>query len=54
MFKEIAALIKDEEGATIMEYAAVIGAGVVAVVALIALFRIAAAKIQEGAQWFGG
>jgi len=54
MFEDIKALILDEEGATIMEYAAVIGAGVVAVVALIALFKIAAAKIEEGAQWFGG
>jgi len=54
MFEELREFVLDEEGATIMEYAAVIGAGVVAVVALIALFRIAAAKIQEGAQWFGG
>jgi len=54
MLQEIKAFIRDEEGATIMEYAAVIGAGVVAAVALIALFRMAAAKIQEGATWLGG
>lgn len=54
MIAQLKEFILDEEGATIMEYAAVIGAGIVAVVALIALFRMAAAKIEEGAQWFGG
>jgi Flp pilus assembly pilin Flp len=53
MFSDLIAFIKDEEGATVMEYAAVIGAGAVAVLALIALFRLAANKLNQGSGWFG-
>lgn len=53
MFDEIITFLKDEEGATVMEYAAVIGAGAIAVLALIALFRMAANKLNQGSGWFG-
>lgn len=54
MLSEMKEFIRAEEGATIMEYAAVVGAGVIAAVALIALFRLASEKIREGAGWFSG
>jgi Flp pilus assembly pilin Flp len=45
---------EQEEGATITEYAAVIAAGAIAALALIALFRLVSVKLAEGAAWFGG
>lgn len=53
MLDTLKSFIKDEEGATVMEYAAVIGAGAIAVLALIALFKLAANKLNEGSSWFG-
>lgn len=54
MLSDLKEFVRDEEGATIMEYAAVVGAGVIAAIALIALFRLAAAKIREADVWFSG
>ena len=49
---ELKRFILDEEAATITEYAIVIGAIGLAAAAIIALFRLVAAKIQEGSAWF--
>lgn len=50
--EELKRFILDEEGATITEYAIVIGAIGVAAIAIIALFRLVATKISEGSAWF--
>lgn len=49
---ELKRFILDEEGATITEYAIVIGAIGLAAAAIIALFRLVASQINEGAAWF--
>lgn len=50
---ELKRFILDEDGAPLTEYAAIIAAGVIAALAIIALFRLVAAKINEGSRWFG-
>ena len=51
---ELKRFFLDEEGATITEYAAVIAAGVVMALALIALFNLVASQLEKGSSWFGG
>jgi Flp pilus assembly pilin Flp len=50
--EELRRFILDEEGGPLTEYAAIIAAGVVAALAIIALFRLVASKINEGSRWF--
>jgi len=51
--QELKRFIMDEEGGPLTEYAAIIAAGVIAAIAIIALFRLVATKIGEGSKWFG-
>lgn len=45
--------VREERADEIMEKAAVIGAMTVAVLVILALAILAAARLQEGASWFG-
>lgn len=45
--------VREERADEIMEKAAVIGAMTVAVLVILALAVLAAARLQEGAAWFG-
>ena len=45
--------VQEERADEIMEKAAVIGAMTVAVLVILALAVLAAARLQEGASWFG-
>ena len=51
--EELKRFVLDEDGAPLTEYAAIIAAGVIAALAIIALFRLVASKINEGSRWFG-
>jgi len=50
---ELKRFVMDEDGGPLTEYAAIIAAGVVAALAIIALFRLVANMINEGSKWFG-
>jgi Flp pilus assembly pilin Flp len=52
--KDLKRFILDEDGGPLTEYATIIAAGVIAALAIWALFRLVAAKINEGSRWFGG